>query len=182
VTIWQLVITRRAAEAAKTAAEETLSENKEAFERFVGAFAGRLLTELSAAVVRWDYRMAEVRAGDLADLLASLPTSGTAPADTADAESVQTLREFAQRFGEKAAETPPTELRGGDFRKRWKPLLLQLHGRLDRLRRPFRGPADDPHGTHPPGAPVPGAGPRPVGEDPGRPGHLGPDAGGGRGA
>lgn len=179
VTIWQLVITRRAVEAAKLAAEETLAENKEAFERFVAGYAGRLLSELTAAVVRKDFRLAEVRANDLADLLASLPASG--PTDAADARAVRGLREFALLFAEKAARPSTPGLGRDDLRERWNPLLLQLHDRLGRLRHPFRGPADDPHGPDPAAAPVPGPGPRAVGEDPGRAGDVGPDAGPGRG-
>lgn len=46
VTLWQVRETKRAALSAKEAAEKTLIENKQAFERFVGSVAARLLADL----------------------------------------------------------------------------------------------------------------------------------------
>lgn len=177
IAITQLRQTKQAADAAREAAEKTVAENKEAFERFVAAFAGRLLSELQAAANRLDWKVAELRAHDLADLLATLPVA--APA-AESGEATRTLREFAQEFARKATDPEPKKLTAA-ARKRWDSLLLTLRQQLDRLRAPFRGSSDDPNGPDPAAAPVPGAGPRPTGEDPERAGDVGPDARPGRG-
>src|SRR4051794_19563597 len=72
-TIWQLRRTMHAAEAAQKAAKETLEESKEAYARFVGAFASRLVSELQHGVNSEDWKLGELRAQDLAELLATLP-------------------------------------------------------------------------------------------------------------
>ncbi|MBA4067359.1 MAG: hypothetical protein C0501_27345 [Isosphaera sp.] len=104
VTLWQLRKTKYAAEAAAQASRDTLAENKESYERFVGAFASRLLSELQHAVNESDWKIAKVRAHDLAELLGTLPTTGAAALDGATRTAGDNLREFAQTFAE---STPP---------------------------------------------------------------------------
>lgn len=124
-----------AAEAARDAAKITLAESKESFERFVAAHAGRLLSELQAAVTRAEWPLAQMRCGDLADLLASLP-AGIGD-EIVIAEDVRQLREFGSEFGA-FADTERKRLSKPVEKDQWKPLLGRLHARLDRLRAPFR--------------------------------------------
>ncbi|MBY0458929.1 MAG: hypothetical protein K2V38_16445 [Gemmataceae bacterium] len=127
-----------AADAARKAAEKTLAESKDAFERFVAAFASRLLSELQTAFNNRDWKLAHTRANDLAELLATLPKpSGVSAAS----ESITSLREFGQRFAElkKTDALEPKVVEG-----KWKPLLQLLHRQLDLLRAPFR---ENTHGS-----------------------------------
>ncbi|MBP3960818.1 hypothetical protein J8F10_36820 [Gemmata sp. G18] len=101
---------KEAAEAARDAANKTLTESKEAFERFVAAHAGRLLSELQTVVTGSDWKLAELRARDLAEILATLPSTGSAATDGNMMELVSRLREFGHTFsemiGKKAAKLP----------------------------------------------------------------------------
>jgi|GEM_PF-4599131 len=124
-----------AAEAARDAAKKTLAESKESYERFVAAHAGRLLSERQDAVTRIEWRLAQMRCGDLADLIASLP-AGLGD-DAAIIEDVRQLREFGSEFGA-FAEAERKRLPKPVEKDQWKPLLGRLHARLDRLRAPFR--------------------------------------------
>ena len=49
-TIYQVSKVKAAAEAAEEAAKKTLAESKDAYERFVGTYALRLLSELQTSV------------------------------------------------------------------------------------------------------------------------------------
>src|SRR5437868_6631449 len=81
IAIRQIQHTRRAAEAAAEAAKVTLAESKEGYERFVAAHAGRMLSELQAAVLGADWKVASLRSRDLAEILATLPTTGNPTTD-----------------------------------------------------------------------------------------------------
>lgn len=128
---------KEAAEAARDAARATLAESKEAFERFVAAHAGRLLSEVQTAVKEVNWEMAELRARDLAEIISTLPTTGNSEMDGKMAEAVKQLREFGHTFadlGEKKAKRLPPAV----AKTQWKPLLDVLNTRLDQLRAPFR--------------------------------------------
>jgi hypothetical protein len=151
VAIWQIYKTKRAAEAALDAANRTLSENKEAYERFVGAYATRLLSELQNAVNDKSWKLANIRCHDLAELVATLPPSGGKIRDEGVAELVMILRDFGQLFAVFASIEKPKLAR--DSMKKWNELLQGLHQCLDQLRAPFRErnydklAADDPAGA-----------------------------------
>jgi hypothetical protein len=136
-TIWQLRKTMYAAAAAREAAEKTLAESKDVYERFVGAYASRMMSELQSAVIAKDWKLANIRCQDLAELLASLPASGDTVTEESTTEAVKTLRDFAQAFAEKMTTKDKASLASSALKK-WKALLHTLHTRLDQLRGPFR--------------------------------------------
>jgi hypothetical protein len=119
---------QKAAEAAREASEKTLSESKDAYERFVGAFASRLLSELQRAVNSKDWRFAEIRAQDLAELLATLPDI-----EEPVSRIVLELRVFGQKFASRATEGEPRFAL-----TKWNGLLNELNTCLDRIRAPFQ--------------------------------------------
>lgn len=129
---------KKAAEAAEEAAKKTLAESKDAYERFVGAFASRLLSELQRAVNNKDWRHAETRAQDLAELLGTLPDFGPAVAGL-----VRELRAFGQRLAARPTDGDPKL-----SPTKWNALLNDINARLDRLRAPFRRPTDAGDDTH----------------------------------
>jgi hypothetical protein len=136
IAIHQIKETKRAAEAAQEAAKKTLAESKESYERFVGAYASRLLSELQNSVNTKDWKLASIRSQDVAELVASLPATGDEINDEKSNELVASLRGFAQKFAEisKVDKSPltPANL------KKWKDLVQGLHRQLDQLRAPFK--------------------------------------------
>jgi hypothetical protein len=88
VQVWKV---QAAATAAQQAAEETLAKSKSAYGKFVGAFARRILSSLEAAVSQKDWKLAALRATDLAELIGSASESITGAADLA-----HRLRSFCQ--------------------------------------------------------------------------------------
>ena len=174
---YQIRETKRAAIAARDAANKSLAETKEAYERFVGAFASRLFAELRSAVTGKDWSLANIRSHDLAELLATLPSSGDESIDAAGIESVRSLREFGQAFAETVAAKkpqPPAKL----MRDRWKPLLQLLDMRLDRLKAPFREKNDGQSSARNPTSQVQGDRPEPRQEDTSGRSELGSNGGG----
>jgi hypothetical protein len=136
-TIWQVRKTMHAAAAARDAAEYTLRESKDVYERFVGAYASRLMSEPQGAVNAKDWKLANIRSQDLAELLASLPATGDNETDESTTEAVKALRDFAHVFAEKMTTREKVPLSSSGHKK-WKTLLQTLHTRLDQLRGPFR--------------------------------------------
>ncbi len=113
---------KEAAEAARDAANKTLAESKDAYERFVGAFALRFLSELRNAKTAEDWKFAALRCQDLADLLGTIAT-----------EQIRELREFGTKFTKRANREKPA------FSEvKWERLLHNLHAQLDRINAPFR--------------------------------------------
>jgi len=137
VTIWQIVKTRRVAEVAAETARTALNESRLLFDRFVGNYSARLFADLQRAVQSADWKQAEVRAHDLAELLASLST-------TEALDIVKSLREFAVRFGEWAAENRAKLTQ----KKKWKDVIIGVSGCLDQIRAPFRGVKDAEHQSY----------------------------------
>jgi hypothetical protein len=175
IALVQIKKTQRAALAARDAANKTLAETKEAYERFVAAFASRLLAELQNAANAKQWQLAHIRSHDLAELLATLPGTGHESTDAANIESVRSLREFGQRFAEATTSNKvlfPAKL----VNERWKPLLQLLHARLDRLRAPFREQRDDQVSAHNPTDQVPGNRHQPDQQNQGGSGELGQDS------
>lgn len=125
-----------AAEAARDAANKTLAESKDAYERFVGAFASRLFSELEQSLGAKDWKLAFVRALDVAELFATLPLTGNEATDAAGSAIVTGLRDLASDLT-KAADKKATKLTPLVAGK-WKALQQLLHARLDQLRKPFR--------------------------------------------
>ncbi|MBN9120435.1 MAG: hypothetical protein J0I06_14975 [Planctomycetes bacterium] len=123
--VWKV---EAAATAAKQAAEETLAKSKNAYGKFVGSFARRLLSSLESAVSEKDWKLAVLRANDLAELIASVSEAIPDAADLA-----YQLRVFGQKF---AAGTPKTEPKYRN--EKWNALVLELHARLDNVNAPFR--------------------------------------------
>lgn len=142
IAIKQIRETKRAALAAKGASEKTLAESKESHERFVGAFASRLLSELQRAVNEKDWTLSAARAHDLAEVLATVPN-----VDAANVAALKSLRYFGQLFSEMLA-TNRKQLSATVQKDRWKPVVELLHTRLDQLRAPFRERHDDHDRTH----------------------------------
>jgi hypothetical protein len=136
-TIYQVQKTKTAAEAARDAAKTTVAESKEAFERFVAAHAGRILSELEAAVGAAHWEVATLRARDMAEIIATLPATNNPTEDAKIADAVNQLREFGHTFTE-FAEKEATRLQPKVAKEQWQPLLQTLHTRLDQLRAPFR--------------------------------------------
>jgi hypothetical protein len=126
-----------AAEAARDAAQKTLRESKDAFERFVAAHAGRILSELESAVGEANWEIAVLRARDMAEIIATLPAASSPTRDDKIAEAVNELREFGHTFTE-FAEKEAKRLQPKVAKEQWQPLLERLHTRLDQLRAPFR--------------------------------------------
>src|SRR4051794_3034814 len=117
VTIWQIRQAKTAADAAKDAANRTLTESKDSFERFVAAFASRLLSELQRAEDSKDWQLANLRTHDLAELL------GTIDVVEFDATVlVARLREFEQKFADRKAERNPKF-----SQVKWDKLVNDLH-------------------------------------------------------
>lgn len=171
-TLWQVSKVQAAAKAAELAAQKTLAESKDAYERFVGAFASRFLSELQTAVHEKDWKLAAVRSHDLAELLATLPDTGVATMDDAVAEGKKSLREFGQQFAEMTTANA-AKLQAKLVKDKWKPLLQLLHTRLDQLLAPFRRSEHAPIGSDSPGRDVPGDRTNPARQDEGRAGELG---------
>jgi hypothetical protein len=124
-TLVQIWNAEAAAVAAKNAAERMRAENQSAYGKFIGGFATRLLSSLEAAVEKQNWELAQVRARDLAELLASLPArTGIL------SELTNELRVFGQKFAVSAPFKGPTA-------SKWKKLVLALHATLDSLNAPF---------------------------------------------
>jgi len=162
VTIHQLKKTTHAAEAARDAAKSTLAESKDAYERFVGAFASRLLAQLQDAVNDADWKLAKIRSHDLAELFGALPSSDTQ--DAATTAAVDSLRNFAQNFAE-FLTAKKTSMSATLMKDRWKPLIQFLHRRLDQLKAPFRGQPDGQIRSDNRSGPTPDDRAKPPGED-----------------
>lgn len=162
---------KTAAEAAREAAEKVLAESKDAYERFVGAFGSRLLSELETAVRGANWPVARFRCTDLAELIASLPPTAEPARDRLADECAWGLRGAAADFGDldaRHAAKPPKALSA-----RWAATLRLVQARLDELRRPFRG---DPYGRSrdsDTAGGAPGDGPRAARPNPGAAGELG---------
>jgi hypothetical protein len=142
-----------AAEAARDAAQETLAESKEAYERFVGAFASRLLSELDRSVSEREWSLAKLRSDDLSELLATLPSTRNEEYDAGTGEAVKSLRAFASTFA-RMGVSKAKELSKPNVKK-WELLVLLLHTRLDHLRRPFREKPNGQVGANGPSPEVP---------------------------
>lgn len=136
IAIYQIIKTKRAAEAAQEAARKTLAESKDSYERFVGAYASRLLSELQNAVNAKDWKLASIRCQDVAELMATLPFSGHEASDEMIIELVAGLRDFSQTFTDNIPDKKSQLARG--ILKKWRDLVNSLHSRLDQLRAPFR--------------------------------------------
>ena len=122
-------LSQTAAEAARDAANKTLAESKVGHERFIATLASRLLSELQRAMAEKDWKLAEVRCNDLAELLGSL--------GAATAELALELRHYAQWFTQAA--------RGGRAklgRTKWDKLIAELHAVRDKLNAPLREQSD----------------------------------------
>jgi hypothetical protein len=178
IAIYQIVEAKRAtrdaktaAEAARDAANQTLAESKDAFERFVAAHAGRILSELEGAVRAADWNVAEMRCRDMADLIATLPATGNTATDDKMIEAVKQLREFGHTYADlgarEAKRLPP-----GVTKTQWKPLLQVLNARLDQLRAPFREHNDGQRSSDDPSRATPADRSTPPHEDESRSGEL----------
>jgi hypothetical protein len=134
-TIYQVRKTQSAVAAAREASLRVLEESRASFERFVAAFAHRLMNDARAAVDTESWQLASTRASDLADLVAQLQLSGNPPVIAV----VHRLREFARVFAAKAKNPgkrhAPTK---------WERLLQELSPVLDRLQTPFTAPTEAP--------------------------------------
>jgi hypothetical protein len=126
-TIYQVLKVKAAAEAAEAAAINVLAESKQAFTRFVGTNASRLLSELQRAVNESDWKLATIRANDLAEVLGTIPRERERIVGL-----VAKLRVHGQKFADGSAASPPKFQQ-----KKWTDLLTELHALLDELRAPF---------------------------------------------
>lgn len=108
---------RTAAEAARDAARQTLAESKEAYGKFIGGVATRLLSSLEEAVESQDWRLARVRTRDLAELLESLQSSLSAASALATE-----LRVFGEKFAGATEDSAPKF-----SQPKWNVLVRTLH-------------------------------------------------------
>jgi hypothetical protein len=161
-TIYQVRKVKAAAEAAEEAAKETLAGSKTSYARFVGTYASRLLSELQRAANTKEWKLAEARALDLAELLGTLPSLRDPMAAL-----VAELRVFGQKFAEIAAGGTPKF-----GQKKWNDVLNRLHARLDQLRAPFQEKTNG-ETERDPGTPSPSDRTVTPREDESRPGELG---------
>jgi hypothetical protein len=164
IAIGQIRKTMHAAQAAQAAANKTLIESKKSYARFVGSFASRLMSELQRAVNTKEWKIADLRAHDLAEVLGTLT-----PSSSVVASIVRRLRAFGQEFadivsGEKSSVG----------RTKWKELLTELHARLDTLRAPFGDVEHDEIGSQDPTDHIPDNRSQSPGEDESRSGELDP--------
>lgn len=162
-TIYQVRKVQAAAEAAREAAMKTLTESKASYERFVGAYATRLLSELRTAEVAEDWKLATVRCHDLAEMLGTLAASRPEVG-----ELIRELRDFGKKFTRRASGDKPKF-----SQPKWDRLLNGLHELLDQLNTPFR---EQPHGSgsvNDSRGEVPGDRTHAPGEDKGETGELG---------
>lgn len=120
---------KTAAEAARDAANKTLAESKGAYGKFVGSFASRILADLKKAVDDQDWKLATVRADDLAEFVASVPHEIPTAGDEA-----ALLRVFGRKFAAGDAEHKPKFNTA-----KWNELILKLHAHLDSVNAPFGG-------------------------------------------
>lgn len=155
-----------AAEAAQEAAETALTESKESYKRFVGAFASRLLSELRTAVVDEDWKIATVRCHDLAEMLGTIATSSSEVG-----ELIRELRDFGKKFTRRASGEKPKF-----SQPKWDRLVNGLHELLDQLNTPFRERPHGPVSAHNPAGEVPVDRPHAAGEDEGETGELGEES------
>jgi len=125
--IVQLRKTASVAEAAKVAAEQTLTESRRGFQRYALAIVLRYVNELRLYVERKDWSQAAIRASDLADQAAQL-------ANLAQdwQRFAPELRGWAADFARFASGTVPKY-----STKKWKDLVQQLQGILDVSHGPF---------------------------------------------
>src|SRR5947208_1895458 len=96
-TIYQVMKTQRAAEAARAAAEKAVEESRKKLLAFFTGNAHRLTSEVRSYVQGTNWHAASLRANDLADELAQLEI-----ADGEWLERISELRMFAHSFMEKA--------------------------------------------------------------------------------
>ena len=128
VTIWQIVKTKRAIVASREAAAQTFEESRNSFERFMGGYAYRLVSELQNFVNAKEWKLAKLRAQDIAELLATLR-------DSRDPSIVvvEEMRQLVHMLAEKSLLK-----RVSINQEKFRALLSQVQARLDSLRAPFR--------------------------------------------
>ena len=161
-TIHQVRKVKAVAEAAEEAATATRAESRASYERFVGAFASRLMSEMTQTVSANNWIAAAMRSRDVAELLGTLP--GTM-------ELVSELRAFGEIFVERAEGRSPRYAI-----TKWRDHITRIHVRLDPLRAPFRDPNYDEVRTDRSTSPVPPDRGIATRENPPPPGELGSDA------
>lgn len=127
-TIHQVRKVQAAADAARDAATRTLTESKASYERFVGAFASRLLSELQRAVFVREWEFAVLRCQDVAELLGTLPELN----DRVE-RLVRELRIFGQKFADRNPDGVPKFAP-----TKWNAVVNDIHAFLDGLRAPFQ--------------------------------------------
>lgn len=162
-TIYQVRKVKVAALAAEEAAKRTLAESKASYERFVGGYTSRLLSELRNAEAVEDWKLAVVRCHDLAELLGTLAVSRQVIGELS-----RELRDFGQKFTRRASGEKPKF-----SQQKWARLLTMLHEFLDQLNTPFRESQHGPVSPNNPAGQVPGNRTNALGEDQGEAGELG---------
>jgi hypothetical protein len=162
---------KTAAEAARDAAEATLAESKEAYERFVGAFASRMLAELESAIGTKDWRTVRLRCNDLAELFASLPAANEKSLKSSTEQCVLGLREVSRICA--GLEAKRSARMPKHMTEKWSGTLQLAHGVLDHLRKPFREVRHGEIADRDPTPTTPTDGGRAAREDEGSAGELG---------
>ncbi len=166
IALVQIRRTRDAVEAARIASAHVLANSRNSYERFVGDYGSRLLSEMKSAINRSNWEHAEMRSNDLADLL------GTVASSNGRVESISELREFGQAFSKRTNGKPKFS------QAKWNTLLLQLHAQLDVLRTPFKEISYDGNTIlERPRESTEDSGSGPARQDPSREGDLGAHGG-----
>lgn len=139
ITFWQLMKTKKAAEAARDAANRTAEAARNNYAHFVISTCQRFVSEARIHVETGHFELAALRCDDLAGQFV-LARNAT-PDAIEDADSlVKRLRDFAEAF--RKVSKPPGKLSGAAIAK-WARFLLELSGRIDHMHGPFAVIRDD---------------------------------------
>ena len=131
--ILQLWRTKRATIAATDAAAKTVKQNMEHFNRYAAANARSMLKELSIRIDNRDWKLAAVRADDLADLAMQISHVVTDSAEDWHAAATN-LRGWKSRFSEVDRNVKSFE---GTLESKWRKYVDKFARQVDEYHRPF---------------------------------------------
>ncbi len=133
ITFWQLLKTKRAAEAARDAANRTAEAARNNYAHFVISTCQRFVSEARIHVDMGRFELAALRCDDLAGQLVLVCNATPGAIDDA-ASLIARLRDFAEAF--RKASRPLGKLSNAATAK-WAKFLLELSGRIDHMHGPF---------------------------------------------
>lgn len=126
-TIRQVWLAKTAAEAAKEAADQSLSESRKGFLRYIAANAHRYINEAKRSVESRQWTQAALRLNDLADQLAQLSTLSPS-----FKRQVAGVRKWEHKCSQLAAGgSEPLGI------EKWKSFCVSLQKAIDKVHGPF---------------------------------------------